>query len=68
MRSNAQLPPGPGRQLKDNRGGRSSGANTTRRYEANTPNDPPDDHADNGWWAAVLDEVESGLLLDEVDR
>ena len=45
----------------------SSAPQTTRRWTDVAPNEPPEDHHDDGWWASLVDEVESGLIV-EVDR
>lgn len=35
------------------------------RYSNTTvPNDPPEDHHDDGWWAQLVAEVESGLITE----
>ncbi len=48
----------------------ATGSNNRLDWRYSNPtvaNDPPEDHHDDGWWAALVDEVESGLIA-EVDR
>ena len=35
-----------------------------RYSKPSVANDPPEDHHDAGWWSQLVDEVESGLILE----
>lgn len=58
----------PERERRPGKGGAESrGGRNQRQRSSDVPNEPPEDHHDDGWWAQLVNEVESGLIA-EADR